>query len=74
VNHIGFEFTRQLSDYQGVMWAFVDTDSAADTQGFRDVRFTGFIIENNALLAIANRGAKCMALRHALLWLTIIDL
>jgi hypothetical protein len=56
------------------MRAFIDTDSAADTQGFRDVRFAGFIVENNAFLAIANRRAKCMALRHALLWLTIIDL
>mgnify|MGYP000263809162 CR=1 FL=1 len=56
------------------MWALIDTDTTADTEAFRNVRLSGFIVKNDAFLSVANWRAKIVALIVALLWLTIVFL
>jgi len=56
------------------MWALIDTDTTADTEAFRNVRLSGFIVKNDAFLSVTNWRAKIVALIVALLWLTIVFL
>ena len=54
------------------MRTFIDTDSTSNAETFRNVRLTGFLIENNAFLTVPNRRTKGMAFIVTLLWLTIV--
>jgi hypothetical protein len=56
------------------MRAFVNTDSTANTERLRDVRFSCFFIHNDAFLPVTNRWAVVEALIITLLWLTIVFL
>jgi hypothetical protein len=72
MDHIGFEFFGQLLNDEGIVRAFVDANSAADAQAFRDVGFARAGIHDDALLPVSYRGAVGMALVVALLWLATV--
>jgi hypothetical protein len=74
VNHVGFEFTWEVFDDQGVVRAFVDTDTAPNAQAFRDVGFACLLVHDDAFLPVADRRTEIMALIVAFLWLTIVFL
>tara|TARA_A200000159_G_C7249323_1_gene308043 strand:- start:399 stop:695 length:297 start_codon:yes stop_codon:yes gene_type:complete len=61
-----------LFNDEGVMRTLVDTDSTPNAEALRNVRFTGFLVKNDAFLTVTNRWTKGMAFIVALLWLTIV--
>jgi len=56
------------------MRALVDAYSASDAQGFRDVRFSGLLIHDDAFLSVANRWTIVKTFIIAFLGLTIVFL
>jgi len=54
--------------------AFVNANTTADTKALRNMRLSGFVVEDDALLSITNRRAEIVALIVALLRLTIVFL
>lgn len=74
MDHVSLEFSGQLLDDQSIMWALVDTNSATDAQALRNVRFSCFIIHDDAFLPVSNRGAKGMTFIIAFLWLATVFL
>jgi len=74
VNHIRFQLTWELLDDEGIVRAFVDADTTPDTEAFRNVRLSSFLIENYTFLTVANRWTKGVTLVVALLRLTIVFL
>ena len=56
------------------MRAFVDANSASNAKGFRDVWFAGFLVHDDAFLAISNGRTVVKTLVVALLRLTVVFL
>ena len=54
------------------MRTFVNTNSTTDAQALRNVRFTSFIIHDDAFLPVANRRAENLTFIVAFLRLTMV--
>ena len=72
MNHVRFQLAWELLDNECIVRTFVDANSASNTEAFRNMRLSCFLIENNAFLTVTNRWTKGVTLIVALLWLTIV--
>ena len=74
MNHIVLELRGEVFNDEGIVGALVHANTASNAQALRNVRFTGFVIEDDAFLTISNRWAEGMTFIVALLWLTTVFL